>query len=131
MNEFQGVSLVIEYTNTSIQLVLAYTSILSAFLVMTYLAADKLNTVLSSWVLILFTLVCVLLIFQIYHTRNDLTHLVNFLYEQQANGSSSLSWFGHNSPMGARIVSILHYCVTVGGYLGCVGYFFYQKKHGK
>lgn len=128
MNEYEGVSLVLEYTNTSIQLVLAYTSILSAFLVMSYLAAHKLNMVLTCCVLILFSMICFLLIFQIYHVRNDLGHLVTYLLEKQAEGSNDLPWFGHNAAWGATVISILHYLVTIVGYLGCIGYFIYQRK---
>ena len=130
MNEYEGVSLVLEYTNTSIQLVLAYTSILSAFLVMSYLAAHKLNVVLTSWVLILFSMVCFLLIFQIFHVRNDLVHLVAYLQGKYVEDAKELPWYGHNAAWGALVVSILHYLVTIGGYFGCIGYFVYQRKRG-
>ncbi len=40
MTEYEGAALFLEYLNTGIQLVLAYVSILSAFLVMSYFAAD-------------------------------------------------------------------------------------------
>lgn len=130
MSEYEGVSLVLVYTNTSIQLVLAYTSILSAFLVMSYLAAHKLNIVLTYCVLILFSMICFLLIFMIYHVRNDLGHLVAYLLEKQAEGTNDLPWFGHNSAWGSTVISVLHYLVTIVGYLGCVGYFLYQRKRG-
>ena len=130
MNEYEGVSLVLEMTNTSIQLVLAYSSILFGFLVMSYLTAHKLNRVLATCVLVLFSLVCLLLIFQIYHVRNDLVHLVSYLFEQQKAGVKELPWFGHNPAWGSQVVSILHYLVTIGGYLGCIGYFFYQRAQG-
>ena len=130
MSEYELVSLVIQFTNTSIQLILAYSSILFAFLVMSYLTAHKLNRVLATCVLVLFSLVCYLLIFQIYHVRNDLGHLLTYLLNQQLEGVKELPWFGHNAAWGARVVSVLHYLVMVGGYTACIGYFFYQRNRG-
>ena len=130
MNEHEGVFLVLEYTNTSIQLVLAYTSIISAFLVMSYLSAEKLNGVLTACVLTLFSLVCFLLMIQMLHVRTDLVHLVGYLHEQQADGITDIPWFGKNSPLGSKVASILQMLVTIGGYLGCIGYFLYQRSRG-
>ena len=130
MSQYELISLILEYTNTSIQLVLAYASILFAFLVMSYLTAHKLNIVLASYVLTLFTMVCFLLMLQIYHVRNDLVHLVAYLLEQQADGVIEIPWFGHNAAWGSRAVSILHYLVTIVGYFGCIGYFLYQRVRG-
>ena len=48
MHEYEAVSLFLEYVNTSIQLILAYVSILSAFLVMSYCAAPRLHRYLQS-----------------------------------------------------------------------------------
>jgi hypothetical protein len=128
MNEHEGVALVLEYTNTSIQLVLAYASILSAFLVMSYLSANKLNGALTACVLTLFSLVCFLLMIQMLHIRTDLVHLVSYLHEQQANGVTDVPWFGNNSPLGSQVASILQMLVTIGGYFSCVGYFLYQRS---
>ena len=125
MTEYEGAALFIEYLNTSIQLVLAYVSILSAFLVMSFFAAEKLTKGLLGIVLILFSLVCIMLIMQIDLTRSDMAAL--YIYLQQFSGAS-LEWFGTNPSWAIRILTYLHYLVTLGGYVGCIVFFFWQRS---
>ena len=127
MSEYEGVTLFLEFLNTSIQLVLAYVSVLSAFLIMSYFSAEKLNGVLVLCVVVLFSIVCFLLMTQLYLVRNDMAHLMAYLLTEQVD-STELPWFGNNMGGGVRALTILHILVTVGGYLGCVAYFFYQRN---
>ena len=87
MHEYEAVSVFLEYVNTSIELMLAYVSILSAFLVMSYFAAHKLRSWLAAIVLVLFTLVCLLFILQINLVRNDMGQMYQFLQSQKESGA--------------------------------------------
>jgi hypothetical protein len=126
MTEYEGVTLFLEFLNTSIQLVLAYVSILSAFLIMSYFSADKLNGALTLCVIVLFSIVCFLLMTQLYLVRNDMAHLMAYLLTEQ-NIGAELPWFGNNAGGGVPALTVLHFLVTVGGYFGCIAYFFYQR----
>jgi hypothetical protein len=126
MTEYEGAALFLDYLNTSIQLVLAYISILSAFLIMSYFAADKLINGLMGIVIILFTLVCVMLIFQLNLTRSDMAELYAYLTQFS---DTSLEWFGTNPSWAVRTLTYMHYLVTIGGYIGCLVFFFWRRSN--
>ena len=96
MHEYEAVSLFLEYVNTSIQLILAYVSILSAFLVMSYFAAPRLHRHLAGIVLFLFTLVCFLFILQINLVRTDMGQMYQYLQSMKEGGTLNFDWFGTN-----------------------------------
>jgi len=129
MTEYEAVSLFYEMINTSNNHLFGYISILSAFLVMSWFAADKLSNVQMVIVLALFSLACVLLIMQINLTRTDMTSLYAHIIELQSGGASSLSWFVQNPPWFVNNIPIVLNLVTIGGYFSCLGFFFYKKGH--
>ena len=128
MHEYEAVSVFLEYVNTSIELMLAYVSILSAFLVMSYFAAQKLRSWLAVIVLVLFTLVCLLFILQINLVRNDMGQMYQFLQTQKEAGAMEFGWFGTNPLWAVILLTYLNHIVTFGGYLGSIAFFFYQRK---
>ena len=105
-----------------------YVSVLSGFLIMSYFAANKLATSLSAIVLALFTVVCGVLITRLSYMRNDFEALYTYIVQQQASGNLDIPWFGTNPSFGAELISYLIYFVTVGGYLGCIAFFFFQRR---
>ena len=126
MPEYDSVALFLDFANTSQQLVLAYVSVISAFLVMSYFAAQKLDFWLMIIVLILFTAICLLLFVQMTLIRTDLTTLYQTIQSQKA--SVGLEWFGTSDVWVVRLLNFLHQFVTIGGYIGCLCFFFRQRN---
>lgn len=112
--------------NLNSDIFFGYVSLMSAFLVMCYLAARKLPIVLASIVLALFSVVSALLILRLFLNGNDAAALMAHMLEQQRLGNLDLAGFGSN-PLPVRLVSSLEILSTVGGYIGCMAFFFYRR----
>lgn len=130
MTAYEASELFLLYLNTYFQFMFGYVGILSAFLVMSYVAADKLNNILSSLVVALFSLVCFMLFIQINFLRNDFRGLNQYLYDIQAIDPVSMTWFGTNPLWAVTLLTYIINTVLFGGYIGCIGYFVYQRKQG-
>ncbi len=102
-------------------------SLMSGFLVMSYLAADKLSTVLAAIVIALFSAASFLMIARVFLNRNDAEAIAAYMLEQKQSGSLELSWFGVNPSWTVGATTFLEITVVVGGYLGCIVFFFYQR----
>ena len=109
-------------------IVFGYVSLMSGFLIMSYLAAHRLPAFLATIVIALFSVVSGLLIFQIFLNRNDAQEIVSYMYEQKFSGNLDLSWWGSNPAWAATINQYLVVGVTVGGFLGCIAFFFYRRR---
>jgi len=131
MPEYEALSLFLQYVGQSLQVMVAYVSIVSAFLVMSYFAAGRLSSSLVAIVLALFTFVSLLLMMQMYLLRHDTVLLYQFLLEQKARGDMNLAWFGTNPAWTPRLLGYLYQLVGVGGYLGTLGFFFFQRSHSR
>ena len=107
-----------------------YVSLMSGFLVMSYLGAHRLPAFLASIVVALFSLVSGLLIFQIFLNRNDAQAIASYMFEEKQSGNLDLSWFGSNPFWATTINQYLMLAVAVGGFLGCIAFFFYQRRAG-
>lgn len=108
-----------------------YLSLISGFLLLSYLVADKLNGLLASIVVSLFSATAGLLIFRMVLNRNDAHAIMNYMFEQKALGKFDLQWLGVNPAWTGDITVFLELAVTIGGFLGCIVYFFYQRKLSK
>jgi len=120
-------ALLSDYNDNAIQIVLGYVSILFAFLIMSYFAANRLNKVHVSIVLVLFTGICFLLVVQLNLSRNLIAEL-NLLLQEFPNGL--VSDVGNAAVIATRFITFLYNLITIGGYIGCIAFFFYQRKHG-
>ncbi len=128
MTEYEAVSLFYEMINTSSNHLMGYISVLSAFLVMSWFAADKLSKVLMVIVLALFSLVSILLIMQINLTRTDMSSLYAYIIELRSTGTNDLEWFLENPPWFVNSIPIVLNMVTIGGYISSLAFFFVQKR---
>jgi hypothetical protein len=129
MTEYEAVSLFFQISSESNQSVFGYVSILSAFLVMSYFAATKISKWLSCIILLLFSFVCFLIIIQINLARNDMANLYSYIFELKGGGALSLIWFGNNPQWAVGAITTLITGITLGGYIGCVAFFFYKRLH--
>ena len=105
-----------------------YISLMSGFLIMSYLAADKLSTVLATIVIALFSGASCLMTFRIFLNRNDAQAIASYMLEQKQSGSLELSWYGSNPSWTVGTSTFLEIAVVLGGFLGCLVFFFYQRR---
>ena len=81
------------------------------------------------FVLALFSGVSLLLIVQLSFQKNDMEQLYSYIMQLQAAGNIDLIWFGSNPAWAVALQTILQNLVAVGGYIGCMVFFFYQRTH--
>jgi hypothetical protein len=63
--------------------------------------------------------------------RNDAHAIMKYMLEQKALGKFDLPWLGANPAWTGEITVFLELAVTIGGFLGCIVYFFYQRRLSK
>lgn len=107
---------------------LGFISVLSGFIVVSYLVADKLTPFLTGIVITIYTLACGVLITRMLLLRRDFIELHTYIVEQQAAGKIGMPWFGTNPPFVSEILNYLMIGVTVGGFFGSVLFFFFQRR---
>ncbi len=105
-----------------------YVSLMSAFLVMSYLAAHKLPGVLAWIVAVLFSVVSALLILRLFLNGSDAAALHAHILELQRMGEIDVGEFGTFPSWVATVVVALEILTTVGGYLGCIYFFLHQRR---
>ena len=130
MTEAEAIEALTAYIGGVNDVYIDYISVVSAFLIMSYFAAHKLNKYLLCIVLILFTIVAGNLIFSLFLQNNDLDHLYAYIIEQKNSGAFDLPWFGMNQEWASPALTVLEVLSTLGGYIGCMFFFFYQRRHG-
>ncbi len=130
MTEAEAISTLMGFVNEVDNLYIDYIGVISAFLIMSYFAASKLNDNLMYVVISLFTLVVAVLVFTIFLLNNDLDNLYSYIIDQKQAGAYDLPWFGLNPEWSSRMLTGLQVISTIGGYTGCLFFFFYQRKLG-
>ena len=108
-----------------------YIGVMTAFLVMSYMVGHKLPTVLTAIVVALFSLVSILITTRIMFNRNDAEALMAHMLQQKELGNFDLAWLGTNPSWGTQTATILDIVVLLGGFLACLGFFFYRRKTAK
>lgn len=108
-----------------------YVSLMSAFLVMSYLASHKLPALLAWIVAILFSAVSALLILRLFLNGKDAGALLAHIQELQRLGEIDVGSFGTVPSWSAPVVVALEILTTVGGYLGCMSFFIYRRRMGE
>ncbi|MFK7865468.1 MAG: hypothetical protein AB8B95_14730 [Pseudohongiellaceae bacterium] len=127
MTEYEAISIFNEIFSNLVQVLFGYISILSAFLVMSYFAADRLNRVLATIVVALFTLSSVMLVIQVNFLRTDLSNVYEVILNIQSSNPDGNVWFGNVPLWTVQIQSVVQNLITIGGYFGCIAFFYYQK----
>ena len=130
MSEAELLSTFLGYLSEIDAVLFGYVGLMSGFLVMSYLVAEKLPSALSAIVIFLFTVVSGVLIFRLVLLRRDSRALLRYIFEQKEAGSLDLPWFGLNSPLAQQVVTYLEVMATLGGFLGCVAFFLYRRRSG-
>ena len=127
MPGYEAFSLFNEMVGNLNTILFGYISILSAFLVMSYFAAQRLSTILMVIVLVLFTATCFTFILQVNLIKVQMASLYEHMLYLKAGGDLSLEWLGNNPSQSVNFLTIFHNTITVGGYLGSTIFFLYQR----
>jgi len=130
MNEAELIAAFHGAVNLNSTVFFGYVSLMSGFLVMSYLAAHKLPTFLASIVLSLFTVVSALLVFRLFLNGGDAMALMSYMREQEQMGRLDLAGFGSHPAWVTRVVVPLEILSTVGGFIGCTMFFLYRRRSG-
>ncbi len=131
MPGYEAFSLFNEMVGNLNTILFGYISILSAFLVMSYFSAHRLSTLLAVIVLVLFTATCFTFILQVNLIKVQMASLYEYMLLLKAEGDLSLEWFGNNPSQSVNFLTAFHNIVTMGGYLGSIIFFLYQRSQNR
>ena len=131
MSEAEVVTAFVDWNGIYHQVLFGYVSLMSGFLIMSYLAAHKLPVVLASIILAMFSIVSAGLIFRMTLVRNNMEALLEYVVEQKALGNYDLPWFPLQDPSIGMFSGDMEIFATVGSLVGCMVFFFYQRRLGQ
>ena len=110
------------------QSMFGYIGLLSAFMVASYLIANKLRTVLMIVFLTLYSLFALNFVFQFLMISTDAVSLYDHILQEKKAGKYDLEWFGKNPAWAGYLATATRIGVAIGGYIGSVVFFFYQRR---
>ena len=131
MTDYELGSLFVEYLAVLQDQYINYATVLFAFLLVGYFAAHKLKPLMVVLVLALFTAFAVDSMIAILLVNSDLSELTNLMRERIGEGSTALTYHaGARGDLDMQMTFFrpLRVFVLVGGYIGAVFFFFYQRK---
>jgi len=118
-------TLIAEHLN---QLLFGYFSVVTAFLMMSYYVAEKLDRFLAVIIVTLYTACCTWFFAGLYGWANDLSLLYVDIVNKKAEGIYELNWFGSNPIWLSYVVTTMQQILTFGGWLISVAYFYYKRR---
>ena len=127
MSESEAYELVVLLTSELNQLMFGYFSMVSAFLIMSYLVAKKLNRLHSLVIVALFTVCSLYIILNLYVLNTDLDNLYREMIQKKQAGLFELGWFGENPPWIPISLTFVQVLIGVGGYVGSLIFFFSRR----
>ena len=130
MNAYELINVFHNAVTLNSEVMFGYVGLMSGFLVMSYLVADKLPALLAGIVLVLFSVVSLLLAFRLYLNGGDAAAVMEYMKARESMGSLDLGGFGDNPPWSGTVVPFLEMASILGGYIGCVIFFVYRRRTG-
>lgn len=127
MSEAELIGVLQGYLSETTQLVFGFISIMSGFLIMSYLAANKIPRPLVFVVIALFSSVSAVLMVRLFLIRTDTRYLIAYIHEQKGLGNLDLPWFGYNPSWAPLILGYIEIIAILGGFIGCIVFFFYKR----
>ena len=121
-------ALIAEHQN---QLMFGYFSVVSAFLIMSYFVAEKLDRFLAVIVVGLYSLCCLWFMAGLQAWKTDLVHIYAEMLQKKSDGTFELEWFGHNPDWLASAMNNLQISVSIGGWVISTAYFIYKRQIAK
>jgi cellobiose-specific phosphotransferase system component IIC len=127
MSEYEAVDLFRSMIADLHQSMFGYISLLSAFMVASYLTADKLRTGLMVVFLSLYSLFALNFVIQFVMMSTDAVSLYDHILLEKNAGTYDLEWFGKNPAWAGYSATATRISVAIGGYIGTLVFFFYQR----
>lgn len=130
MTDYEMLSITVELVNTVWAIFATYVSIVFAFLVASYLVAQKLAPRIVSIVITLYTLVALWAVFGLNRTMASLSAAIGEIKRAVLANSSSLDWYpGASIPdVISSAFPILITIIAVIAYFGSLAFFFHQRR---
>jgi general stress protein CsbA len=130
MSDYELVSVLIEYINTTWAIFATYVSVVFAFLVAGYFAAKKLASTMVSLVITLYTLVVIWSVFALNRNVASIGAATDEIKRVVREGESSLSWVPLTSTPDflSSAMPIMVTGLAVVAYVGSLLFFFHQRK---
>ena len=127
MNQVELITVFQGYVGLTNQLFFGYVSLVTGFIVMSYLVADKISSFLAVIGVVLFSIVSALMFLGIFISRNNAEHLMEYLRAQAQRGELDFAWLGANPSWSGDLMNVLYILATFGGYFASIIYFFYSR----
>ena len=129
MTDYELTSLFYQAITMTNMFLMSYVSVFFAFLVSSYFAADKLARPMVVLVICLFTAASVYLIMAMYYAQMDANEISRAIAARMAQGNYDIDNLGPaRNPATFWIIS--QGFAMVGGYIGSLVFFFYQRQQG-
>jgi hypothetical protein len=127
MSEYEAYDTLMSLASQTYQLMFGFFSLVFAFIVMSHMAARKLSGQLASVVIALYSMAMLVITLNFYALNTDLDNLYLYMMTQKQSGTYDLSWFGANSPILPKSLTMLQILLGIGGYFGSIFFFFHSR----
>ena len=128
MSEYEAYDLLMSLASQTYQLMFGFFSLVFAFIVMSHMAARKISRQLVSVIIALYSMAMLVIVLNFYALNTDLDNLYLYMMAQKQSGAYDLSWFGANSPILPKSLTMLQVLLGIGGYFGSIFFFFHSRK---
>ncbi len=128
MNEVEAYELFVLAADQQNQLLVGYFGVVTAFLIMSYFVAGKLDKFLAAIAVVLYSLCCAWFTLSLTAWSVDLSNLYQHMLESKAAGIYELAWFGNNPSWITQAAGSLVLVLMLGGWLISLVYFLYRRK---
>lgn len=130
MSEAEAYELLMLITSELNQLMFGYFSMVSAFLVMSYLAADKLSALHAGITVALFAVCSAYVVLNVVALNVDLDSLYAEMIARKSAGEYALAWFGRNPVWLPVSLTFVQVGIGLGGFVGSLVFFFSRRSRG-
>ena len=130
MTDFELLTILIEFINTTWMIFATYVSIVFAFLIVGYLVAKKLTPKIISLVITLYTLVALWSVFALNRNVVSIGAAAAEINRAVQEGDSSLGWVPASAALDfmAPVIPVLVTGLAIVAYIGSILFFFYQRR---
>lgn len=109
------------------ELMFGYFGVVSAFLIMSYFVANKLDNFLATIAVVLYSVCCIWFAANAYGWHTDIAHIYAEMMQKKHAGEFELHWFGHNPDWLPVINTYMQMFVILGGWAISLAYFIFRR----
>ncbi len=134
MSEYELANLFNEQLRLQQSLFMNYVTVLFAFLIAAYLAADKLKPSMVIIIVGLFTVMTFQMVPATFGAGHDFASVATKIALRATDGQADMSWHGAATPWGAGAINIVRFgsfAMLIISYLAGLIFFFHQRHVGR